>query len=177
MRNNVAVDKNSREYQENLFKGGRSNLLLVLIFTVVNLVMVLMGSDSYWLFSAIIPYYLTLFGIVWDGAVIGTLTITALVISAVILGAYLACWILSKKRTGWLVAALVLFVLDTLAMLGLMLLLGFGIMDMLFDVIFHAWVIFSLVRGCLAAKKLKEMPETVENPVPFQSEGPEVDEM
>lgn len=175
MQNNVAVDKNSREYQENLFKSGRSNLLLVLIFTVINLVMLLIGSENYWLFSAVIPYYLTLFGMVWDGAVIGTLTITALVISAIILAAYLASWILSKKRSGWLIVALVLFALDTLGMIGLMILMGFGVMDMLFDVIFHAWVIIGLVRACMAAKKLKEMPETAENPQPFQTSGPELD--
>lgn len=173
MQNNTAIDKNSREYQENLYKGSRSNLLLVLIFTVVNLVMLLTDSGSYWLFSAAIPYYLTLFGYVFDGGIVDTYTTTALVISAVILVVYLASWLLSKKRSGWLTVAAVLFVLDTVCMLGLMVYLELGIGDMLMDLIFHGWVVFSLVRGCMAAKKLKEMPE---EPEIIVSTGPELDQ-
>ena len=123
MQKNVnPVDKNSPEYLLKQIAGGRYSLLLILIFTVVNLVLLLVDSDRYFLFSASVPYYFTAFGIGMDSALsggIGTFTITALVISLLILAVYLLCWILSKKRTGWLTAALVLFCVDTVGLLFL----------------------------------------------------------
>lgn len=180
--NTNTIDKNSREYQENLYKGSRHNLLLVLIFTVVNLLSLVAGGSSYWLFSASIPYYLTAFGMGFDAAVenslmpvVGTFTVTALVISAVILAVYLVCWILSKKHVGLLVTALVMFALDTLAMLGLIFLLQLSIAENLLDIVFHVWVIISLARGLAAHGKLKNMPETVQMPAPPQYTGPDLD--
>ena len=85
MANYNVNDKNTREYQENLYRGSRYNLLVVLIFTVINLVMLLVGSGSYFLFSASIPYYLTVFGYMFDNYTVGTFTLTALVIAAAIL--------------------------------------------------------------------------------------------
>ena len=117
--------KGTREYWENKMRGGRYSLMLVLIFTVVNVAFLLLDFNSYFLFSASLPYYLTAFGKGIDNAftngswdVTGTYTLTALGISVVILGIFLLCWLLSKKRYGWLVAALVLFLLDTLFLAG-----------------------------------------------------------
>ena len=175
MANYNVNDKNTREYQENLYRGSRYNLLVVLIFTVINLVMLLVGSGSYFLFSASIPYYLTVFGYMFDNYTVGTFTLTALVIAAAILTVYLVCWILSKKRSGWIIVALVLFAVDTLAMLGMMFLSGTGIAAWIMDIVFHAWVIISLSRGLVAASKLKTMPETTEMPIPPQYTGPDLD--
>jgi hypothetical protein len=174
-------DKNSREYQENLYNGSRYNLLAVLIFTAVNLLILVTGGDSYWLFSASVPYFLTMFGMIFDTPVyvqefvVGTFTITALVISAVILAAYLVCWIFSKKHVGFLIAALVMFAVDTLAFLGMIFLLQFNIAENLLDIVFHAWVIISLSRGLAAYMKMKQMPEPVEEPQPPAYTGPELD--
>ena len=46
------------------YKNERGNLLLVVIFTVVNAFMAFMGSSSYFLFSAYLPYYSVIFGLV-----------------------------------------------------------------------------------------------------------------
>ena len=54
MKNNV-VDKTSPEYLVKQVAGSRSSLLMVLIFTVVNLAMLLLDSGSYFLFSASVP--------------------------------------------------------------------------------------------------------------------------
>lgn len=57
MQKNVnPVDKNSPEYLLKQIAGGRYSLLLILIFTVVNLVLLLVDSDRYFLFSASVPY-------------------------------------------------------------------------------------------------------------------------
>ena len=95
---------------------GRTSLLMILILTVVNLLFTILDLDQYFLFSASVPYYLTMLGKGMDNGFLdgawdinGTYTITGLVISAVILAVYLLCWLMSKKKTGWLTAALVLF--------------------------------------------------------------------
>ena len=80
-------------------------------------------------------------------------TITALVISLLILAVYLLCWILSKKRTGWLTAALVLFCVDTV---GLLFLSYIFETSNLLDFLLHAWAIYSLANGVYCAGKLKK---------------------
>ena len=87
--NKQTVDKNSREYLTQKRNSGRSTLLTILIFTVINIVMLVVQADYYFLFSASVPYYLTLFGMIFDKFVVGTYTTSALVIAAVILGLFL----------------------------------------------------------------------------------------
>jgi hypothetical protein len=159
--NNKGIDKNSREYLEKKVASARHSLLLVLIFTVINLVMLLVDSNSYFLFSASVPYYLTAFGLGMDMGMgtsgIGVFTTTALVISVVILVMYLVCWLLTKKRPAWYVVAAVLFALDTVVLV--LVALGFdAIADSVMDFVFHAWVIIELFQAVSANKKLKNLP-------------------
>ncbi|MBO5305545.1 MAG: hypothetical protein J6B12_02160, partial [Clostridia bacterium] len=72
-----------------------------------------------------------------------------------ILAIFFICWLLSKKqKRGWLIAALVLFSIDTVGMLYF-----YGLyLDVLIDLAFHVWVIVAMILGVVAAGKLKEMP-------------------
>lgn len=47
--------KVTRAYLENKMRGGRYSLMLVLIFTVVNVAFLLLDFNSYFLFSASLP--------------------------------------------------------------------------------------------------------------------------
>ncbi len=159
--NNKGIDKNSREYLLRKVAGARHSLLLVLIFTVINLVILLADGNSYFLFSASVPYYLTAFGMVMDmemgASGVGVFTTTALVISAVILIVYLVCWLLTKKRPAWYVVSAVLFALDTVVLV--LVALGFEMLaDSIMDLVFHAWVIVELFQAVSANKKLKNLP-------------------
>ena len=58
----------------------------------------------------------------------------------------------SKKRVGFLIAALVLFVLDTVFLIW-----NYGIAVSLIDLLFHGWIIYYLVSGTLAYYKLKKL--------------------
>ena len=170
--NKTAIDKNSPEFLQKQVAGARSSLLLVIVFTVVNLAMLLLDSGTYFLFSASVPYYMTAFGMGMDlgmgEAGIGTFTLIALGISAVVLVLYLVCWLLSKKRPGWIVVAFVAFILDTLALLGLCLMMDM-LVDSIMDLVFHAWVVVSLMQGIIANGKLKKLPaEESQEPI-----GPE----
>ena len=61
-RNNTPVDKNSREYLLRQVANGRYSLLLIVILTVVNLIMTILDTNTYFLFSASVPYYLVFVG-------------------------------------------------------------------------------------------------------------------
>ena len=153
-RNNTPVDKNSREYLLRQVANGRYSLLLIVILTVVNLIMTILDTNTYFLFSASVPYYLVFVGMGIENGFVngawnvkGTLTYTGLVIALVIVAVYLLCWLLSKKRAGWLTAALVLFIIDTVALVVITFALYDSPMGKLVDFLLHIWAIVEL-PGC-----------------------------
>ena len=141
---------------EVVYATARSNLLLVVIFTAVNVILPLIGTDTYFLFSASMPMAcLAIATLVEDAAFTVFATITALFITAL----YLLCWIFSKKHRGWMVAALVLFVLDTALMFAI-----YDISYMIVDLLIHAWVLYYLITGTAAIKKLNQQPAEITCP-------------
>ena len=77
-------------------------------------------------------------------------------IATIVLLIYLLCWYLAKKKKLCaLIFALVLFVIDTVAMLWLS---GFSV-DSLFDIAIHIWVIAYLVIAMVTYFKIKKAPE------------------
>ena len=163
-----------RDVLQNKFNGARANLLLVVLFSAVNLVMLVLNTGSYFLFSASVPYiigdiamdlcgkypaeyYEEVYGYVPStDEIYGNGVFAVLIAFAVtFIALYLICWFFSKKpRVGFLVFALVLFVIDTAA---LIVLAGFST-DWILDYVFHAWVIISLISGISAYGKLKKLP-------------------
>lgn len=169
----------NRQILETKFKNARSNLLLVIVFTLINIVLLVSKSDVYFIFSAFIPYALVSIGMgicgmfpaeYYTDELAGTEFLPTSVfgvilgVSLAIVALYLISWIFSKKNTvGWLIFALVIFAIDTAIMLfssGLQL-------DGLIDIAFHIWVIVSLSIGINAGVKLKKLPpeeiEFIEN--------------
>ena len=158
------VDKNSAEYLYKQIENGRHSLLLILGFTVVNLLMVVLDSNTYFLFSASVPYYLTLYFKGIDNYFVdgpwtenGYYTIIALIVSAVILALFLVCWLLSKKRTGWLIPALVLFALDTLALAWCTVNIVNDPAGNIVDFVFHFWAIWELIQAIHCGRKLNKL--------------------
>ena len=166
-----------RALYEQKYKSSRMNLLLVVAFTVINLILLITNANSYFLFSAFVPYFIAGLGMMmcgrfpaeyyegmeemtfFDNSVFAVLLIIAFAITLV----YLLAWFMSSKnRSGWLIFALVFFAIDTVAMIFVD-----GIsLEAILDVVFHGWVIYYLVIGINAAKKLKELPE--EDPAPVE---------
>ncbi len=167
---NAATPMSERNRLEQRYRSARGNLLIVLIFTAINMGLLITKQFTYFLFSAYVPYLITDIGMAMSGQYpadyyTGDLADVAmfgknffyimLAIAIVILMVYLICWIFSKDRkSGWIIFALVLFSIDT----ALMLLLNGIASNMIFDLLFHAWVIFDLVNGIIAASKLKKLP-------------------
>ena len=156
------------------YHSGRHNLLLVVLFTAINVIFLLTESYTYFLFSASMPYVAVTLGMEFCGKfpaeyyydVYGagpeeldfmdsTVFVFALIIAFTIIALYLISWFMAKKpRVGFMIFGLVLFVIDT----GLMFwAYGFSVENIL-DIIFHGWVIISLVNGIIAYYKLKKLP-------------------
>ena len=81
---------------------------------------------------------------------------TLLAVAIVIILVYLALWFFSRnQKVGFIIGALVLFAIDTAAMLYY-----YGISgSSLFDILFHVWIIVILSMGISAHYKLKKLPE------------------
>ena len=152
------------------YNSARGNMLLAIIFTVVNSLLACIGGNMYFLFSITFPYAMVSEGAFWTG-LMGTpeqyaeygyteadmmpmwFLAVMIVPALVALGVYLLCWIFSKKHVGWMIAATVAFVLDTL-----FLIVWYGVdVTMLLDYLFHGWALFLFIRGCIAHFKLKEL--------------------
>ena len=167
--NNAQTNFSERQLLEGKYNSSRYNLLIVVIFTVINAVLLLTNANTYFLFSAYIPYFLVDMGMflcgkypdaVYEGLdgmefMDGSFLVVMCVLALIGIGVYLLCWFMSKKKSGWLVAALVFIIVDTLALIGLV---GFAV-DMIIDYLFHGLVIYYLVSGIMAHKKLQNLPE------------------
>lgn len=166
----------TREQLEKRYKNSTSNLLLVAVFSAINLVLLLVNSDSYFLFSAYIPYLLGDYAMFFSGRYpeeyyadvpdmefFGTSFFAAFVAVAVIfILFYVLSWFFARKNKGvWLVLSLALFVIDTLVMFAV---IGFS-MEMIMDIVFHIWVIVSLSLGISAFFKLRRLPDEAFAPV------------
>lgn len=143
----------------------RNNLLLVIVFTVINIILTACNSGSYFLFSAFIPYFCAYIGAVIYhypekmATEIGTeitpeiatvCLVIGIVIAVLLLVSYLLCWIFSKRHYGWMIAALVLFSLDSI-----WLLINFDLYYIM-DILFHTYVIYYLIMGVQNGIRVKK---------------------
>lgn len=150
-----------RAHLEGQIKIGRRTLLGVIIMTLVNLSLLLTSGDSYLLFSASVPYYMTWFGKFMDSGTNGSYTFTGLAIGALILAVYLLFWLLSRKNTVWLTWAAVLVGIDLAALIAVSFLLLDNPMHNLVDVLIHIVVIGQIIKGAKAGKELPTAPPEI----------------
>ena len=177
--------QSERDILTNKYKNARNVLLWVSVFTLCNVLFAAFGGDTYLLFSATIPYIITLIASLMCGVypaeyteeILGSaetlpmpVLYVVLAIALAMIGLYvLAYFRSSKNRAGWLIFALVLFILDTLFML-----LYAGIsLDWITDYIFHALILVSLISGLRTHAKLKRLPasETESTPILLENEN------
>lgn len=166
---NNQLNSTLKKVAEEKYKTARANLLLVVILTAVNMIFAAVGSQSMMLFSATIPYFTFILGLLSASK---KLAIIIIGVSLIFLAAYLICWIFSKKHFGWMIAALVMFVADTVFLVALYFLSGdfFGIVDTLI----HIWVLFYLILGVVNGVKLKKLKS--EEPTDISGEIIEINE-
>ena len=167
--NSKKVDKKKLYFAK--YQISRPQLLLIVAFTVVNLVMLLIKSDTYFLFSASIPYVLVSLGMTlcgmlpeeyYDGGYAAydfygkSFFYLMLAVAVVTIAVYLVCFFMSKKHgAGWLIVSLVLFVADTVTMVAFY---GFD-RSMILDLLFHLGFIAYMIYGIVYYFKWKKEPD------------------
>lgn len=155
---------------ERRYKNSMLSLLLIVIFSSVNLLLLLTNSDKYFLFSAYIPYLLGDYAMFYSGRypaeyyadvsetvfmTDGLFAVTVSIACLVILFYAVSWFFARRKKAVWLVFSLGLFVVDTLVMFVVV-----GVYyEMLIDIIFHIWAIVSLSLGVSAYMKLRKLSE------------------
>lgn len=154
----TAVSMSPREEVEMKYKRSRANLLLVIIASLVNLFTIALNR-SYFYFSAAMPSLLLDISVQENPEVVFADLLIPIVVGIILTVPYLLCWIFSKKRVGWMVAALVFFSLDCLLLVTM-----YDLTSAIIDILFHAWVMFYLITGVINGFKLKKMPE--DEPLP-----------
>ena len=127
----------------------------MIVFSAVNVILTVLDTGISFLFSATLPMLFAEFGQSM-AAEFGLQLYFRLGMGAaiIIIIIFSACYLLSKKYKVLILVALILFVIDTVA-LGWLLSLGFDA-GMIIDIVFHLWVLFSLYNGVSAWKNLKK---------------------
>lgn len=150
----AAPQKGSPEYMLQQYNSARSSILTAIILTVVNVLLTVFDAGYYLLFSIAVPYYGVAFGMGMDYALgSGNHTLTAVIIGLVITAVYFLLWLMSKKRRGVMLVVLVLFILDTVALV----LIGVtmtGITAILLDLVFHVLILVYLIQAARFGGKL-----------------------
>jgi len=142
------------------FTRARGNLLLVVTFTLINILLLAFESDFYLLFSATVPMIVLEF-FMEEAAISGIPVYTTIGIIIALFGVlvYFVFWLLSKRVRAFILISLIVFAIDTL--LFVMLIAGAFLLDgwfepaFLIDLAFHAWILFYLITGTVAWAKLK----------------------
>ena len=181
--------KTKEIYQRELVTS-RMNLLLSVIFTVVNLVMVLFDDSTGFLFSAAIPHYTSFFfafncGILsesyyesyyagYEGGKYAetwketfpfldpSIFWTVFAISILITIGLFVLWFFSKKHRICSVITLAYYIVDTLFLLGAAYLLGMGGISLIIQLLFHAWIVYYAVLAVRAWKGIDTAPSAAE---------------
>ena len=147
---------------QRIYDGARYAILGLVLITILNVFMVLMGSDRYYVSSVFASYFVS---IAFEGAL-------GIILAAVLVAPFAAAFFLTKKNHVWLIVALVLTALDLLFVfyIGIALdMLAYRILDILA----HIFVIVLLVLGVINGKKLKAQEEAAEETAAYPGETPQ----
>ena len=156
-RKKECIMKKDKSFESQVYEKARGNLLLMIILTVINIALFFMGSETIMLFSATVPYMSIIVGCLSEIDVV--MQVCAIFTVAIIL-MYLLCWIFSKRNPIWIIIAMVMFIIDTIAVICVYL-------DMqdasgLLDLGIHIWVLYYLFTGIKYGYKFKKINSSVE---------------
>ena len=153
-------------------KAGRSSLLSIAILSVLNMALIFTDTAIRFPFSLSFPSIAVYFA---QGMGIPELVIVAAVLGLLDAGFFLLLYFLSKKSIWPITLALICFILDTLMLVGIILLDLSAAADFMIEIAFHVWALVSIIGLLSNAAKLKKM--TVPAFVPVAAHynvGPEI---
>jgi len=138
-----------------IFEKSRNNLLLVIAFTVINLVLIYFEAEVNFLFSATIPQFvLNVANVVAGSTDENIILIIGLVIAFLTVLPYFIFWILARRARVLILAALIFFCIDSLLLIYLILNEKFNF-SFLMEIVFHVWILYYLFTGVKAWYKLR----------------------
>ena len=143
--------------QIRLYRGARFSFLLATIFTAFNVLMIVLDQNFYFIFSATLPQVITYLGYLISETFYEPIIYPiSIFISVLIILTFVLIFILSKKYAGAMIAALVLFSIDS----ALILYSTISMFDasLILDILFHAFLIYELVVGIKVGYALKKHP-------------------
>jgi len=125
----------------------------MIALTLVNIVLLMRGTDKAYMFSASFPYFLLAVATFLEDTLILAVCGTVAGISLLL---YFLCWLFSKNHRGWMVAALIFFIFDILFLFGF-----YAFVESfpdIFDILVHIWVLYYLIIGVKYGAQLKKLP-------------------
>ena len=151
----------TREAITKTYNLARGNLAAVIIFTCINIFLIISNSNLFFLFSASIPIFLLYQGAefsAWTGSY--SFALSGIVLAFAAVSSYAIFWLLTRWHKGWILAALMFFTLDILLLLWLI--LAFPLPNsggsVVIELAFRAWIMYYLIIGTRAWYQLKQMP-------------------
>lgn len=150
------MDKKTLLPSAGKYKNARASLLIILLLSALNIIV--MFTDTYFLFSARIALLLANVGLILKLETGENIYLIVCIVLAVItLIPYLISWIFSKKHVGWLIVSLVLFIIDTVfVIVDISSYLAVGDFSIFIDLIVHIIVIYELAVGVKAGFDMKK---------------------
>ena len=147
---------------QRIYDGARYAILGLALITVLNVFLVLLGSDSYYVSSVFASYFVS---VVFEGAL-------GIILAAVLAAPFVVAFFLSKKNRVWMIVALVLTALDLLFVFYIGIALDI-LVSRILDILAHIFVIVLLVLGVVNGRKLKQQEEAAEEAAAYPGETPE----
>ena len=145
-----------------IYDAARFAILGLVLITVLNVFLALLGTDSYYVSSVFAAFF---FSVVAEGAL-------GVILAAVLVAPFVVAFFLSKKNRVWMIVALVLTALDLLFVIVVGI-LGEELPLYILDILAHIFVIVILVLGVINGKKLKQQEEAAEEAAAYPVETPE----
>ena len=153
------MDALTIKQQAEKFKRARGNLMLVVIFTAINLLLALLNTGYYFLFSATAPQFIfEICRLVAQELNNNVFTIIGIFSAFLIIALYFIFFLLSKRIRAFMLAALIFFSIDSLLFVYVFFLGAFDI-SMILDIVFHGFIMFSLINGVMAWSKLHHISD------------------
>jgi len=146
-----------------IFEKSRNNLLLVVAFTVINLVLIYFEAGVNFLFSATIPQFILNVAKVVAGSTDENIfLIIGLVIAFLAVLSYFVFWLLARRARVLILVSLIFFCIDSLLLVYLVFNDDFNF-SVLMEIAFHAWILYYLITGVKAWYKLRGVSTEVYN--------------
>ena len=148
------------------FKKARSNLLVVIVFTIINIVFIARDTGFNFSFSAILPQRVFWIGLIsYFETGNNFFMIIGLIIALFTIGIYFVFWLFANRARALILAALIFFGIDSLLLLCIVYFSTPFSFIYLVNIVFHCWILYYLINGTRAWAKLRLVDTDILNDI------------